>query len=57
VRGGFVLGHNRHERRDPRRNLQIIKALRVKDDVISAVDIEVLAPNPGSRDFKYPHVA
>jgi hypothetical protein len=35
-------------------NLQIIKALLSEGrDVISAVDIEVLSPEPGSRDFKY----
>lgn len=54
VRGGFVLGHIGMTPAILDENLQIIKALLSEGrDVISAVDIEVLSPEPGSRDFKY----
>jgi len=54
VRCGFVLGHLGMTSAILDENVSIIKALLSEGrDVISAVDIEVLSPEPGSRDFKY----
>ena len=54
VRGGFVLGHIGMTPAILAENVDIIKALMSEGrDVISAVDIEILSPEPGSRDFKY----
>jgi anaerobic magnesium-protoporphyrin IX monomethyl ester cyclase len=54
VRCGFVLGHIGMTPELLNDNVAIIKALLSEGrDVISAVDIEVLSPEPGSRDFEY----
>jgi anaerobic magnesium-protoporphyrin IX monomethyl ester cyclase len=54
VRAGFVVGHLGMTSNLLDENLERIKALIDQGkDVISAVDVEVLSPQPGALDFTY----
>lgn len=54
IRAGFVLGHigmtSSSLEEDVQRILALISAGK---DIISAIDIEILSPQPGSLDFRY----
>jgi len=54
VRVGFVIGHIGMNEYLLRKNLDAMKfILQEGADVISALDVEVLSPQPGSLDFQY----
>ncbi|MFF4402280.1 B12-binding domain-containing radical SAM protein [Streptomyces sp. NPDC001480] len=56
IRAGFVIGHIGMTRELLDENVQRILALiteGAKGGVFSAVDVEVLSPQPGARDFTY----
>lgn len=54
IRTGFVLGHIGMTRDLLKENVEMIMTLLQEgSDVISSIDIEVLSPDAGSRDFSY----
>lgn len=54
IRAGFVVGHLGMSPELLAENVERIKALISEGrDVISAIDVEVLSPQPGSYDFTY----
>ncbi len=56
IRAGFVVGHLGMTRRLLRENVERILALITEGGsrgVFSAVDVEVLSPQPGARDYTY----
>jgi len=54
VRVGYVIGHIGMNEYLLRKNLDAMKfILQEGADVISALDVEVLSPQPGSLDFQY----
>jgi radical SAM superfamily enzyme YgiQ (UPF0313 family) len=54
IRAGFVVGHIGITQALLQENVERIKALLgAGKDVISAVDVEILLPEPGSRDYGY----
>jgi anaerobic magnesium-protoporphyrin IX monomethyl ester cyclase len=54
IRAGFVVGHIGMTPELLRENLDCIQSLIAQGrDVFSAVDVEVLSPQPGAMDFRY----
>jgi anaerobic magnesium-protoporphyrin IX monomethyl ester cyclase len=54
IKAGFVIGHIGMTPEILTENIERIEALISKGrDIITAVDVEVLSPQPGSRDFIY----
>jgi anaerobic magnesium-protoporphyrin IX monomethyl ester cyclase len=54
IRAGFVIGHLGMTRELLQENLDMIRTLlRAGRHSITAVDVEVLSPQPGALDFKY----